>query len=79
MTLQSEHLVHLLDGMNLMQKWQWHGKYVTLHLSTLANYFQLIVAGLFFIGHGFYFTWCCNDPCVQPLVITHGFFNRMVE
>lgn len=26
MTLQLEHLVHLLDGMNLMQKWPWHGK-----------------------------------------------------
>lgn len=28
LTLQLEHLVHLLDGRIMMQKWQWHGKYV---------------------------------------------------
>ena len=27
LTLQLEHLVHLLDGRIMMQKWQWHGKY----------------------------------------------------
>ena len=28
LTLQLEHLVHQQDGKIMMQKWQWHGKYV---------------------------------------------------
>ena len=38
MTLPSEHPAHLPDGMNLKQKCQGHGKYVTLDLKHINIY-----------------------------------------
>ena len=40
LTLQLEHLVHLLDGRIMMQKWQWHGMYVIV--ITIPNHFDYI-------------------------------------
>lgn len=41
LTLQLEHLVHPLDGRIMMQKWQWHGKYVIV--ITIPNNFDYIL------------------------------------
>ena len=57
LTLQLEHLVHLLDGRIMMQKCQWHGKYVIV----LPNNFDYIFFTDIYDPVGLLYVWLASE------------------